>query len=470
MFIMISLTAFFDINREIILFIYGLGFFILGFAIILQARQSSRLDLARSLRWLAAFGITHAFNEWGDLFIPIQTRYLSPALVNFLWIAQLLLLGISFSCLFEFGVAVLRPLGRARWLHGFAAGLLLVWVFTIFFVVLPANPDEQIWHRIARALARYFIGFPGGLLAAYGLRVHAVQRIKPLNVPAIFRMLRIAGFSLGIYAFLAGLIPPPVDFFPGNLLNTQTFIQVIGIPTLVFRSLISLIIAVSVIRALEIFDVETERRIEGLEQHQIITAEHERLARELHDGAIQKVYTAGLLVESATRLTQEGSEINARLDRSLIVLNDAIVDLRRNLAELRTDTVPVIEPIPDLLERLARDPHYNSLVAISLDLSLPEKRTLSPMRTAHLMAIINEALANIVRHANARNVKIKAIDQGGRLELTIHDDGIGISPEVRPGYGLSNMRDRARLLNGTLEFSAKNNKGTTVILEIPWID
>ena len=48
---------------------YGLGFFILGFAIILQVQQSSRLELARSLRWLAVFGITHAFNEWGDLFI-----------------------------------------------------------------------------------------------------------------------------------------------------------------------------------------------------------------------------------------------------------------------------------------------------------------------------------------------------------------------------------------------------------------
>src|SRR5678815_1987894 len=73
---MISLQEFFNLNRQLILFVYGLGFFILGFAIILQVQQSSRLELARSLRWLAAFGITHAFNEWGDLFIPIQAQYL----------------------------------------------------------------------------------------------------------------------------------------------------------------------------------------------------------------------------------------------------------------------------------------------------------------------------------------------------------------------------------------------------------
>jgi hypothetical protein len=56
---MITPAEFFLINRSLIYFVYGLVFFILGFAIILQTRQSSRLDFARSLRWLAAFGIAH---------------------------------------------------------------------------------------------------------------------------------------------------------------------------------------------------------------------------------------------------------------------------------------------------------------------------------------------------------------------------------------------------------------------------
>ena len=77
---MISLEEFFTLNYQLILFVYGLGFFVLGFAILLQVQQSSRLELARSLRWLAAFGITHAFNEWGDLFIPIQAQYLSSTM------------------------------------------------------------------------------------------------------------------------------------------------------------------------------------------------------------------------------------------------------------------------------------------------------------------------------------------------------------------------------------------------------
>lgn len=468
---MISLTEFFALNRQIILFGYGLGFFILGFAILLQVQQSSRLELARSLRWLAAFGITHAFNEWGDLFIPIQASYLSPVIIKFLLVAQLLLLAVSFACLFEFGASVLRPFTGSGWLRGVPALILSLWGFLVFFILLPNNSNLQVWDRTANALARYFICFPGGLLAAYGLRLHAIRRIKPLDVPVIFRTLRVAGVSIGIYAVLAGLITPPIHFFPGNVLNTQTFVQTVGIPAIIFRALITILITISVIRSLEVFSLETQRRIEQLEQQQIISAEHERLARELHDGAIQKVYTAGLLVESAARLAPRETELATRLERSVEVLKDAIADLRHNLTELHGSSVTVSEASLDqLLHGLAQDPHYNTLVNISLDINIPNGKSLSPVRMGHMLAILNEALANIVRHARARNVQIQARDLEDKLSLLIKDDGIGLSSEVKPGYGLRNMRDRSRLLNGEMHFSEPSGKGTTVTLEIPWVD
>lgn len=468
---MISLNEFFALNQEIIYFVYGLAFFILGFAIILQVQQSSRLELARSLRWLAAFGITHAFNEWGDFFIPIQARYLSPIAVKFLLVIQLILLAISFACLFEFGASVLRPFIGTSWLRGVPAILLGIWAFLVFFILLPTTANLRVWDRTANALARYFLCLPGGVLAAYGLRVHAIRRIKPLDVPIIYQTLQIAGISIGIYAFLAGLITPPVNFFPGNILNTQTFAQMIGVPAIVFRSFITILIAISVIRSLEVFSVETQRKIEELEQKQIISAEHERLARELHDGAIQKVYTAGLLVESAVRLTKPETELAVRLERSVLVLNDAIADLRHNLVELhRSDTLLSEVPFIDSLQQLAKDPHYNTLVNISLDMKLPEDRTLSSVRAGHVVAIINEALSNIVRHAKASNVNIQVHDLGEKLQVSIKDDGVGLSPNATSGYGLRNMRDRSRLLNGELQFSQPSSKGTTITLEIPWED
>jgi signal transduction histidine kinase len=465
------MNVIFALNQEIILFVYGLGFFILGFAIFLQVQRSSRLELARSLRWLAAFGITHAFNEWGDLFIPIQATYLPANIIRVLGVAQLFLLAISFAALFEFGISVLSPLNLGRSFSWLPGGLLAAWVFLSFFIVLPLETDLEQWHHSANALARYLICFPGGLLAAYGLRLHAVRRIQPLNVPAIYNTLRIAGISLGIYAILSGLIPPPVHFFPGNVLNTFTFEQHLGFPPILLRTLICLIIAVSVIRSLEIFTLETQRKIEELEQQQIINAEHERLARELHDGAIQKVYTAGLLVESAARLAKPKAELGSRLERAVVVLNDAIADLRHNLVELnRSDTVVADEPVAQLLREVEQNPHYNTLVNISLDLKIPKERRISPARTRHLIAILNEAFANIVRHANARTVVLKAAEIQDRLQITIKDDGVGISPNAHAGYGLRNMRDRARLLNGELHFSEPSNKGTTVTLEFPWED
>ena len=417
---------------------------------------------------MAAFGITHGFHEWGDLFIPIQETYLNPAVVRVLYILHLVLLAISYIFLFEFGLALLYPGKRGRWFHWLTTILFIGWLMSLFLTIPSTVSDERLWRYPANALARYFIGFPGGLLAAYALRHHTLRRIQPLNVPKIVMTLQVAGIALGIYALLGGLIPPPVDFFPGNILNRETFTDFVGIPPLVFRSLTGLVIAVALIRALEIFDVVTERRIEELEQQQIIIAERERLARELHDGAIQKVYTAGLLVESASRLADSRSEIGARLEKSVNVLNDAIADLRRNLSELHAGSQSSPESLSTLLQQMAENPHYTSMVNIALETELLKSKSLSSIRSSHVFAILNEALANIIRHAQAKNVEICATDLGPQLQIEIKDDGIGIPSQPTASYGLRNMRDRARLLNGNLVFI--KDKGTTVKLTIPWVD
>ena len=465
---MISLTEFFEINHQPILFIYGLVFFVLGFAIILQTRQSSRLELARSLRWLAAFGITHGFFEWGDLFIPLQAAYLEETTIRLLYDLHLVLLAGSFVCLLEFGLVTLYPLRNGAHFHWLSPVLFSTWLAVSFFILPIFSGETLVDHGVANALARYFIALPAGLLAAYGLRVHTLERILPLNVPVIVRTFGVASIALAIYAILGGLIPPAINFFPGNILNTETFTTAVGAPPWVFRSIVAAIITVTIIRALEVFDVETQRRIEELEQQQILNADHERLARELHDGAIQKVYTAGLLVESAVRLTEPDGELDKRLKRAETVINDSILDLRRNLAELHESTPQVTDPLPVLLKRLSEDPHYNSMVNITLDVPMNEQKSLSPMRSSHVAAIVNEALSNIVRHAQAKHVHISARDEGGHLRIAIKDDGVGIAPNAKHGYGLSNMRDRARLLNGTIEF--ENNKGTEIMLTIPWVD
>ncbi len=469
------LSAFFDENQQLILFLYGLVFFVMGLAIVLQSRRASRLELARSLGWLAAFGIAHGLNEWGDLFIPIQATYAAATVIRFLYVLQLVLLSLSFAFLFEFGVSLLNTLGRFRWLRSFPAILFGLWLFVAFFILTTIAFDSVTWYRISNALARYFMAFPAGLLAAYGLREHAIKRIAPLQVPVIYNTLRVAGVSLGLYAFFGGLIPPPIPFPPGNLLNARLFEQWLGIPPMVFRSVIGMVMAVMIIRALEVFEVETQRRIEALEQQSIISAERERIARELHDGAIQKVYTAGLLVESASKLADGKSELSTRLHRAQVVLNDSIADLRRNLTELNPASAREPEPLAAELDRIAADSHYTTMVKIGLQLKIPRDASLTSIRMGHLSAILNEALANVVRHAHARHVWILAEEAGTAgsrqmLRIMVKDDGTGISQGASHGYGLRNMHDRARILNGNLDLQSMHNKGTTVTIEIPWSD
>lgn len=465
---MAFVRTFFELNREPILFASGLGFFVVGLAIALHSRHYSRLDLARSVGWLAAFGFTQAFHIWGDLFIPIQAAYLPTGAIAGLHALHLILLGVSFACLFEFGLRALSPLGRARALRGVPGALLAIWLFVVFFPLRTWLPDVDTWHNTGNALARYLLGFPGALVAGYGLRQHTYHRIVPMGVPHIVGHLRLAGGTLLVFALFAGLVPPPVPFFPGSLVNTETFEQVLVVPLSLVLSLVGLALAVSVVRALEIFDLETERRIEEMEQQQILAAERERLARDLHDGAIQKVYTAGLLVESARNLAPAESPLRSRLERAVAVLNDAIADLRRNLQDLRPS--PSAEPLAERLRRLAEDPRFRSFVEVDVDLALPGEESLSPVRAEHVVAVVQEALANAVRHARARKVRLEARREDGRLRVVVRDDGVGLPSETPAGYGLRNMRDRARLLGGSLQVEGRPGKGTTVILEVPWVD
>ena len=456
-------------NRDLILFLYGQVFFIMGLAIALQSRRHSRLELARSLSWLAAFGLIHGLYEWGDIFIPIQSRFLAEPLTRLLQLIHLLMLGGSFACLLEFGLSLLRVFQdqraaiRLRWLP---LAFLVLWFLGSLYMILPFGPDFAGQLRVSNALARYLIGVPAALVAAYGLRRHAIERIAPLKVPAIVNALRIAGISLAVYAFFGGFIVPPVDFPPGNWVNTQAFQETFGLPVSIFRSLSGFFLAVTIIRALEVFELETARLLEGMEQQQILATERERIGRDLHDGAIQLVYTAGLLVESAQSLAPPSTPLANRLDKAMSVLRDAVTALRRNLGELRA--APSGVSLLEALRTMADDPRFAPFVEIELRYDLPADENVAAERADHIISIVNEALSNVVRHASARHVSIEAGRQGDRLRVTVEDDGAGLPREVRAGYGLRNMRDRARLLGGTLDVSDAGRRGTRLALDVPW--
>jgi signal transduction histidine kinase len=99
--------------------------------------------------------------------------------------------------------------------------------------------------------------------------------------------------------------------------------------------------------------------------------------------------------------------------------------------------------------------------------NLPETQEISSIQMEHLLSITKEALSNVIRHARAQSVSLKALLVDHSISITIEDNGIGLPTQFSTGYGLRNMRDRARLIGGGLEIFSEPEKGTTVILTFP---
>jgi signal transduction histidine kinase len=455
-----SVRDFFIINRPIVLFVYGLCFFLMGLAIFLQSRRYSRLRLARDLNWLAAFGVLHGIHEWGAMFIPIQAAYTPRIFIDLLQTIQIVLLALSFVCLLMFGAVTLER--QHIWLKKLVFGLAIVWglVFWLTFYLLPT---VATWHLYSNVWARYLLALPGSLLAAHGLRYQAQTDIAPLDIGHIYRTLRVAGAALLAYAFFGGMIVPPADFFFASTLNYALFEQSIGIPVQVFRSLIGFILAVAIIRVLEIFEIELDRLIEQMEVERIQTAERERIGQEIHDGAIQGVYSASLILESMQPLIEENPEVSRRLQQAKSVLNAVNTDLRSYMISLRTETPA--DPLIPSLQKLIVNPRFQGL--LDIDLAYEGEPPLKPMQVHHVIAIVQESLSNTLRHARASKVTIGIEQRNGFVALCIEDNGRGFSPQTAPaGYGLRSMRDRARILGGQLEINSTPGKGTQVTLNL----
>ncbi|MCS7352221.1 MAG: ATP-binding protein [Anaerolineae bacterium] len=446
-------------------FFAGLVYYTLGLSLLLQSRGHSRLRLARSLPWLAGFGILHAVYEWSDAFLlPLRSPIAAEA-GSILMVGRIMALALAFLCLFEFGADIVAPLGpRWGWLRPIGLVLFLAWGAGAFALGLLAALPLLEWERWVEAGARYFLGLPGGMLAAYALRRHTFHLLIPLARPHIVGMLRTTGLAIAAYSLLAGLVGPPVPIFPLNSINEEAVQNLAGVPVFLLRSLAGIVLVAGMLRALEIFEIELSSRLSSLEEAQILASERERMSRELHDRTLQMIYGAGLLIRNVQAQAEPATA--SALNPVVRLLDQAVQSLREILQELQVR--PAMASLIDGLERLIREYGLSALMDVETDWQIPSDAQLPPAQLRHILAIVSEALSNVVRHARARRVRIAAALQDGQLRIQIADDGRGFGPEAQPGFGLRNMEERAYLLNGRLEIQSQPGVGTTVILEVPW--
>jgi signal transduction histidine kinase len=461
-----------DVNWMILYFIYGQVFFIMGPAIALQLRgRRSQLELARSLPWLAGFGISHGLTEWGYIFIPLQARYLPPWLVALSRVAHLVLLAFSFLCLLQFGLRVGLSYRASRpWLEMLPAMVFLMWGGALLVGgALGRVPLDVLWNS-GSALARYGMAFPGSLLACVGL-LRQDRQLKAMDVPHIALYLRGAAVAFAGYTVFGGLIVPVAPFFPASVLNYDLVIRVLHVPTPVFRSLCGLTMAFCIIRSLEVFQTEMDGLIAAMEREQLVMADRERIGRELHDGIIQSIYATGLALEDAFHLVQEDPpRAQERIQSAMTSLDRVIGDIRDYIFELRnTERSRELE---NELQSLVHDIRVDTL--LEAEFRVEGRRCCVPSAdiTAQITQIAREALSNVVQHAQAEHVVLSLHYMGDHVQLVVADDGVGLkkcqpSMDGRNGQGLANMRERARLMGGRCEFVCPPEGGLTVIATVP---
>jgi signal transduction histidine kinase len=200
-----------------------------------------------------------------------------------------------------------------------------------------------------------------------------------------------------------------------------------------------------------------------------IVEERNRLARELHDSATQKLFGLVLSAEAAaTLLERDPALARTELGRLQALAREAMEELRSLVFELRPPSVETeglataLRKHVDVLRRVYRR---------EIGLELGGGSRYGPQLEREVLRIAQEALQNALRHANADHVELRLDDRDGHLVLTVRDDGIGFdpaAPELRSRrLGLTSMEERAEAIGGTLRIDSHPGRGTTVSLAAP---
>ncbi|GAA4378010.1 GAF domain-containing sensor histidine kinase [Nocardioides caricicola] len=209
-------------------------------------------------------------------------------------------------------------------------------------------------------------------------------------------------------------------------------------------------------------------RAQGVEDRALlaVTSDRERIARDLHDLVIQRIFATGLQLQSIG-MRVDSPDVSARIDEAVEALDLTIKDIRGTIFQLQhTDQSASLRAE---LNALAKE--YGPLLHFD-----PPVRTVGPVDTAvppdvrhHLLPVLREALSNVARHAGAHSGSIELEVNATEVRLTVLDDGVGVGSGIRSAseHGLRNARRRAAALGGAVELNPREPHGTSFVWRVP---
>jgi PAS domain S-box-containing protein len=214
---------------------------------------------------------------------------------------------------------------------------------------------------------------------------------------------------------------------------------------------------------------QSEEEMRGLSRQLIQAHEEERalLARELHDDLTQRLAVLAIDLGRAERgrLDEAQAETLRGVRQGLIRLSEDVHSLAYQLHPSVLDELGLVEALRTECERLER--HNGVSLSLALD---PMPEGIGKEAALCLFRVGQEALHNIVRHAHARTATVTLRQSEGGLQLAVRDDGTGFdpaSPRTGRSLGLASMRERVRLVDGTLDIVSAPGRGTAIVASIP---
>jgi signal transduction histidine kinase len=502
-----------------VFFLYGLAFYSMGLALLVESGRASELGFARSMRLLAGFGLLHGVHEWIDLAEHALAFYhAAPLHLWALWL-RVAILAASFLALLSFGEHLLtreRHPHKPLWRLTVGAA---IWYTISCIVVRVTYPlDDLAWMQSCDVLARYILGIPSGVLACWALwrqRDIFLER----GMGKFVNALTLAALALALYGIIGQFFPPRSAIFPSMLINSELFLRVVGFPIQLLRALMAMVVAISMIQVLRALEVENRQRLSSVEQARAATeqmsreelarlnkelqaaneetarllrdvkqreamrgeliqritaaqeAERKRIARELHDGTGQALTGLALGLRGLGLQVSQNPELVAqRLGVLESMATTSLGELRHLISDLRPpqlDDMGLAAALRWLVDRFQDRETPSLLLEIR-----GEACTHPPEVETTLFRIAQEGLTNAIKHARASHIWV-TLDYGDGPSLSVRDDGIGFSPAdqlnpngIRTAWGLRGMQERASLINANLTLESSPGEGATFTVRI----
>ncbi len=462
----------------------------MGLAVFLEVSHSSELDFATALKPLAGFGLVHGCHEWFEMFILIDPEVVNGS--NYIWIniVRLIMLASSFLMLISFGARLIAGPGRNQFQWTMLIIVIIIWLLGLLWIInVKHSESNQI--IAADVYTRYALAIPGAALTMWGLLLQR-QKFIQMGMRSFGRDVAIAALAFGLYGGIGQLFTAPSTIFPSSFLNADAFIRWFGFPVQVFRAAIACVAAIFVIRSLRAFEEENNRRIELMREIQLTErhhlenlraellhrtvkaqeAERQRIAHELHDETGQTLTALGLglrgLTECIATNPQRAAQQAKQLESVAVAGLEELQHLVGGLHPPQLDDLGLTAALRWYAEEVNQK--FGLPVRI-ITHGTPFELPLD-VRTV-FFRIAQEAITNIVRHADADQGTINLKFSDSRIIMQILDDGRGFDKEAVlgsggpfPHWGLLGMMERAKLIGGDWQISSKPGKGTIVEVSI----